>query len=38
MSNADCLVHGRVVKYQPLKGLSGMMGNYHVPFLGSEGP
>jgi hypothetical protein len=28
----------RVVQYRPLKGLSGMMGNYHVPFLGGEGP
>ncbi len=29
---------GWVVKYRPLKGLSRMMGNYHVRFLGGEGP
>ena len=28
----------RVVKYRPSKGLSRMMGNYHVRFLGGEGP
>jgi hypothetical protein len=26
------------VRYRPLKGLSRMMGNYHVRFLGGEGP
>jgi len=30
-------IRGRVVKYRPLKGLSRMMGNYHVRFLGGEG-
>jgi hypothetical protein len=29
---------GWVVRYRPLKGLSRMMGNYHVRFLGGEGP
>ena len=28
---------GWVVKYRLLKGLSCMMGNYHVQFLGGEG-
>ena len=32
------VVNGWVVKYQPLKGLSSMMGNYHVQFLGGEEP
>ncbi len=27
-----------VVKYRLLKGLSRMMGNYHVRFLGGKGP
>jgi hypothetical protein len=31
-------VNGWVVKYRPLKGLSSMMGNYHVQFLGGEEP
>jgi len=31
-------VFQRVVRYRPLKGLSRMMGNYHVRFLGGEGP
>jgi len=30
-------VNRRVVQYRPLKGLSCMMGNYHVQFLGGEG-
>ncbi len=29
---------GWVVRYRPLKGLIRMMGNYHVRFLGGEGP
>ena len=29
---------GWVVKERPLKGLSCMMGNYHVQFLGGNGP
>jgi hypothetical protein len=29
---------GWVVRYRPLKGLSRMMGNYHLRFLGGEGP
>ena len=29
--------NGRVVKYWPLKGLSCMMGDYHVQFLGAKG-
>ena len=29
---------GWVVSYRPLKGLSRMMGNYHVRLLGGEGP
>ena len=29
---------GWVVRYRPLKGLSRMMGNYHVRLLGGEGP
>jgi hypothetical protein len=31
-------VFRRVAKYRPLKGLSCIMGNYHVRFLGGSGP
>jgi len=29
-------LNGWVVRYRPLKGLSRMMGNYHVRFLGVQ--